>query len=238
VSGWEYAIVFAVMVLGATIQGSIGFGLNIMVAPIVIQFDASLVPGSLLVAALVMTLLVALRDRRDVNLRRAGWALVGRFPGVILGVLAVSSVGRWGLSLIMALVVLGAVAASVSGVHVPLNRATSISGGAVSGFSGTATTVGGPPIALALQDLPGPELRSTLATFLGFGVLMSLAMLGVVGEFGVGDIGTSLVLLPPIFIGFFLSFPLAPILDRGYTRPAVLTVSTVSASVLLIRLLF
>ena len=99
-SGWEYAIVFAVMVLGATIQGSIGFGLNIMVAPIVIQFDASLIPGSLLIAGLVMTLLVALRDRRDVNLRRAGWALVGRFPGVILGVLAVSSVGRWGLSLI------------------------------------------------------------------------------------------------------------------------------------------
>jgi len=235
-SGWEYAIVFVVMVMGATIQGSLGFGLNIMAAPTVIQFDDSLVPGGLLVGGLTMTVLVALRDRRDLNFGTAWWALLGRFPGVILGVMAVASVGRWGLSLIMGVVVLGAVLLSASGLHIPLRRPTTIAGGAVSGFSGTATSIGGPPIALVLQDLPGPVLRSTLATFLGFGVLMSLVLLSAVGEFGFGDFEASLILLPPILIGFFLSFPLAPVLDRGYTRPAVLIVSAVSATVLLIRL--
>lgn len=236
-SGWEYAIVFGVMVVGATIQGSLGFGLNIMAAPTVTQFDDSLVPGALLVSALTMTLLVALRDRRDLSFGTAGWALLGRFPGVVLGAAAVASVGRWGLSLTMALVVLAAVALSASGMHIPLRRSTSIAGGAVSGFSGTATTVGGPPIALALQDLPGPVLRSTIATFLGFGVLMSLVMLSIFGEFDVDDFEASLALLPPVLIGFFLSFPLAPVLDRGYTRPAVLIISAISATVLLIRLL-
>ena len=236
VTGWEYALVFAVIVVGATVQGSLGFGMNIMAAPTVIQFDDSLVPGGLLVGGLTMTVLVALRDRRDLNLRTAGWALVGRLPGVVIGVMAVASVGRWGLSLIMGLVVLGAVILSASGMHIPLRRSTSIAGGAVSGFSGTATSIGGPPIALALQDLPGPVMRSTIATFLGFGVLMSLTLLAAVGEFTFSDFEASLVLLPPLVIGFFLSFPLAPVLDRGYTRAAVLTVSAISATVLLVRL--
>lgn len=226
---------FAVMVVGATIQGAVGFGLNIMAAPIVIQFDESLVPGGLLVGGLTMALLVGLRDRSHVNLGAAGWALIGRFPGVLVAAVAVASVGRWGLSLIMAIVVLGAVAISVSGLHIPLRKSTSVVGGAVSGFSGTATSIGGPPIALALQDLPGPVLRSTLATFLGFGVVMSLSVLAVVGEFDFADFEASFILLPPVLVGFFLSFPLAPVLDRGYTRPAVLTISTVSATVLLIR---
>lgn len=236
VSGWEYAIVFVVMVMGATIQGSLGFGLNIMAAPTVIQFDESLVPGGLLVAGFTMAVLVGVRDRNDLNIGTAGWALLGRFPGVLVGVIAVASLSRWGLSLIMALVVLAAVALSASGMHVPLRRSTSIAGGAVSGFSGTTTSIGGPPIALALQDLPGAVLRSTLATFLGIGVVMSLTMLWLFGEFDLDRLEDSMVLLPPLLVGFLLSFPLAPLLDRGYTRPAVLAVSAVSATVLLIRL--
>lgn len=234
-SGWEYALVFGVMVLGATIQGAVGFGMNIMAAPIVIQFDDTLVPAGLLVAGLTMAVLVALRDRSHVDANTVGWALLGRFPGVLVAAVAVASIGRWGLSLIMALVVLGAVAISASGLHIPLRRSTSVVGGAVSGFSGTATSIGGPPIALALQDLPGPVLRGTLAAFLGLGVLMSLGVLSVVGEFGVGRFENALVLLPPVLVGFFLSFPLRPILDAGYTRPAVLTISAISATVLLIR---
>lgn len=231
----EVVVVVAVVALGATLQGTVGFGMNVLAAPVVVQIEPDLVPGPLLLAALGLTSMAALRERTTLDLRGAGWIVAGRVPGSVLGAVAVAILSTRGLSLALAVVVLGAVVASASGVSVPQTRTTMASAGVVAGFSSTTTAVGGPPIALVLQSRPGPELRSTLGAIFGVGVVMSIATLALTGEFGTRDLELGAVVAPAAVAGFAVSGPLRPHVDRGRTRTAVLAVSAGAAVVLLVR---
>jgi hypothetical protein len=62
-----------------------------------------------------------------------------------------------------------------------------------------------------------------------------LVFLTAVGQFGLHETVLALWLVPGYVLGYLLATPLARILDRGYSRLAVLTLSTVSAVALLVR---
>ncbi|MDH3682852.1 MAG: hypothetical protein OEV40_23205 [Acidimicrobiia bacterium] len=128
-------------------------------------------------------------------------------------------------------------AISVAGVSVRRTDPTMLAAGFVSGLTGTATSVGGPPMALVLQRSTGPELRSAMAAFMAFGSVISLGFLVVFGEFGGRELGITTVLFPAAVSGFLVSSRTNEVLDRGYTRPAVLIVASVSAIAILIRAL-
>jgi hypothetical protein len=90
---------------------------------------------------------------------------------------------------------------------------------------GTASSIGGPPMALVYQHGPGDRLRATLGAYFVAGALMSLAALAVVGRFGVTEARLGAALVPGIVLGFAASSRLKALVDRGYTRPAVLSVA-------------
>ena len=226
-----------VMAAGAAVQGSVGFGMNVLAAPILIQIDTDLVPGPLLAAALVMSLLVARRDRAGINRSALLWAVCGRVPGAALGTLLLLALSPWGLSVLVASVILVGTALSTSGIRLPRSRSFIAAGGLVSGVAGTATGVGGPPLALTLQHLPPRELRGTMSVYFLLGASISLCFLAVAGEFGIRHLISVALLVPGQLVGFFLSGPLAKVLDRGYARPALLTISVAAAVSLLIKAL-
>ena len=59
--------------------------------------------------------------------------------------------------------------------------------GATSGVLGTATSIGGPPMALVWQNSSGPKLRGTMSGFFLVGSVLSIAVLAITG--GVGRTG-------------------------------------------------
>jgi uncharacterized membrane protein YfcA len=220
---------------GACLQGTIGFGLGLLATPIVALVDPAMVPGPLIMVAGLLTLLVLRRDRDHVDLRGVGWALAGRVPGTVLGALAVAALPERPLLVTLGLLILAAVAMSVAGRVVARSAKTLLLAGAVSGVMATAASIGGPPIALAYQDASGPLLRGTLSAFFLVGSVLSLASLAVFGEFGGQQLVISLLLVPFMLVGNALA-PLATRrLDPARTRAVVLTVSTLSAVLLLTR---
>ena len=102
---------------------------------------------------------------------------------------------------------------------------------------GTITSIGGPPLALVYQSARGPELRATLAGAFLLGSMLSLIALAVIGRFGAAELAHSVVLIPGIVLGVLVSRPLLHWLDRGITRPLVLSLSTASALAVLARAL-
>ena len=100
---------------------------------------------------------------------------------------------------------------------------------------GTSVAVGGPPIALVLNDASGPEFRSTLSVFFFIGTGFSVVALSVAGQFGIDDLILSFWLILSVVAGFILSGPLRRILDRRWLAPAVYVMSTVAAVALLVR---
>ena len=231
----ELVAALAVVAAGAAVQGAVGFGQSIVAAPLLLLIDERLVPGPLLVAALAITSLSVVREHRAIEMSGFGWAFAGRVPGVAVGAAAVAVLSSRGLGVLLAVVVLGAAAVSASGVHIRRTRFTNLGAGFASGFGATTTSIGGPPMALLYQEASGPSLRSTLAGFFLLGNLMSVSALVLAREFGWDDVGVGALFVPAVVVGFALSGRLTPILDRGYTRPAVLTVSVLGALGVLAR---
>ena len=78
--------------VGATVQASVGLGFGLLAAPDPGDRRHRLRPGAVLVAILPLTLSVSIGSFADIDHRRAGWAVLGRVPGVVLGTIVVATV--------------------------------------------------------------------------------------------------------------------------------------------------
>jgi uncharacterized membrane protein YfcA len=148
-------------VLGATLQGSLGFGINLVCVPIL----ALLVPKSLPVTAIVLGIPLSLGmvryERHAIDRSGVGWIIAGRIPGTAVGALIVAVVSTSAQQSIAGAIVLVLVLASVLMPSPILRPGSLAAAGLVSGVTGTAAGIGGPPLALLYQHHPGPTMRST-----------------------------------------------------------------------------
>jgi hypothetical protein len=140
-------------------------------------------------------------------------------------------------AIIVAIVVLTAVALSMTTWEARPTPRALLAAGAVSGVSGTATSVGGPPVALLYQRSAGPTVRSTMGLYFLIGNVTSVGALALAGEVGMRDVARALVLLPFLVVGFLLSGPMRRHVNGPRLRVAVLGLSAASAVVLLVRTL-
>ncbi|HSR14250.1 MAG TPA: sulfite exporter TauE/SafE family protein [Gemmatimonadales bacterium] len=232
---FQFGAASVIVAVGAALQGTIGFGLALVSAPLLLLVDPRLVPGPLLCASGLLTVLMARRDWASVQGEDLTWSIGGRVAGTVaaLAVLTVMSAGAVDL-LFGALILLG-VALSASGVHLRPAPRVLIAAGALSGFMGTLTSIGGPAIALVYQHEPGPRIRGTLSAFFVVGVVISVAGLAAIGRFGREELVLGATLLPGIVIGYLASHRTAGALDQGYIRPAVLVVSAAAAIAVILR---
>ncbi len=226
-----------VVATGATLQGSVGFGLGLFSVPILLLIEPRFVPGPLLFASIGLTILLTHRERRGVRVSDLKWSLSGRVLGIAVAAAALVAIPASRLAVLFGMLVLMAVGLSATGLHVPVRPGTLFGAGILSGFMGTTVSIGGPPIALLYQRQSGPQIRGTLSAFFVVGVTLSLIALHLVGRFGFEEFLLALGLLPGIGIGFLVSRRTAAALDVGYLRKAILLVSAVSAVVVLVKAL-
>ncbi|MEN3534157.1 sulfite exporter TauE/SafE family protein [Microbispora sp. ZYX-F-249] len=223
----------AAVFIGAVVQGGVGFGLGLVAAPLITLLDPSVMPGAVQVVNLAMPVFTLAREWRRTEWRGAGFALLGRLPGSAVGALVVVYVSTAALGVLVGVMVLVAVALTARAVSVPRNGATLTVAGFLSGITGTATGIGGPPIALVYQSARGPQIRATLATYFCLSAAQSLVILAALGRLPGRALAAGAALVPFVLLGFAVSGPLRRYLDGGRVRAAVLTVATVSACALL-----
>ena len=192
-------------------------------------------PGTILLVTSVLPVLTSLRELQDVDWRGLAYALAGRAPGIAVGVWVVATQPASVTAAIVGVVVLGAVALSMTTWHARPDPVPLVVAGMISGVSGTATSIGGPPVALLYQRSPGPQVRSTMGLFFLIGNVTSVSALALAGEVALRDVGRAAALLPFVLAGFLLSGPLRRHVDGPRLRVAVLGLSAASAVALLVR---
>ena len=222
-------MVVLVSAVGAFVQGSVGFGHNLIAAPVLALVDERFVPGPSIAAATVLTLLMAVRDRRDLHLGEIRIAMVGRVPATILAAATVALLPARPLAVLFAVLVLVAVGITAAKPRLRPTRNTLLAAGALSGYMGTATSIGGPPMAMLYANEEGPRMRGTLAGYFLVGSVVSIAALAVAGSFGLDEVWLTSITVPGVIVGFLVSASGARRLDAGHTRPAVLAVSALAA---------
>jgi uncharacterized membrane protein YfcA len=172
---------------------------------------------------------MAIGERAHVDWHGVGWLMVGRIPGTVVGATIVALVAASTLSVLAGASVLVAVALSVVSTTVVVTRPTTVAAGLASGIMGTATSIGGPPLALLYQHHEGPVLRSTLAVTIGIGTVISLAGQALAGAVHGWQLLLALSLLPGVGAGLALGRVVSRRLDERWLRPAVLGFATAAA---------
>jgi uncharacterized membrane protein YfcA len=231
-------LIFLITTCGALLQGSMGFGLGLVSAPLLIFIDPVFVPGPVLLAAFFLNLFICFRERQAIHVQGFYWAVMGRTVGTVLGALILVLIPKTGLSVLFGVLVLAAVIISLAGFQLAATSENVFGVAIASGIMGTITSIGGPPMALVYQRHKGPTIRGTLSGVFLIGTLVSLVALAAVGRFGVEEIEAAALILPGVFLGFFLSNLYIEILDRGFIRPLVLIASAVSGIIVILRSFF
>lgn len=223
------------VLVGACVQGASGIGFALFAAPLVALLDPELVPGPMLVLGGAISLLAALRERHHIDYRSAAIAFSGRVPGSLVAGLVIGLMPQSAFAMMFAFLTLAAIALSLWGPRIRATPFMLATAGLASGFMGTVTSVGTPPMGLVMQNMEPPRLRATIGLFLIGGSTVSLVVLGVVGRFGLIDLQRSFLLIPPMFLGFWLSSSIKQHIQPVMIRHIVLTVCALSALMLLLQ---
>lgn len=234
-SAVAFALLAAAVTAGALVQGAVGLGLGLVAAPVVTLVDSHLMPGVMLWLATAYPVLTLVHEGRHVDWPDLGWAFVGRVPGTVIGVAVVSFVSAGLLGLLVGVMVLVAVLLTWQVFALPRRRPVLAAAGLVSGVTGTATSIGGPPFALVYQHVTGPRLRATMAAYFVGGGALSLVGLAVAHQLDVRDARWALGLAPFLVLGFLLAGLVRRHVDAGRTRAAVLLVCGCSGLALIVR---
>ncbi len=224
----EWLLATLVLFAGTVVQGSIGFGVALIGAPILYWIDPGWVPGPMLVVGMALPLAMLIRERQSLDVVGIRWAIPGQLTGAALAAFVLARVDETHVSLIFGgLVLLAVVLSVVAGAPKPTGRRLLL-GGSLSGFMATATSIGGPPLALAYQGVSGARLRASMSAVFVVGAIGSLSGLAIIGRFGVDELLLGLSLLPGVAAGFWVSNYTARLLDRRWLRGAILSVSAVA----------
>ncbi|HKL77790.1 MAG TPA: sulfite exporter TauE/SafE family protein, partial [Gammaproteobacteria bacterium] len=111
----EWLLASLVLVGGAVVQGSVGFGVALLGAPLLFLVDPALVPAPMLIAGLTLPALILVRDRAGLEKAPVAWAVPGFMVGSVLAGGVVASLPEGGLALVFGSLVLLAVALSALG---------------------------------------------------------------------------------------------------------------------------
>lgn len=218
------SVVVAVVatVVGAAIQGSLGFGMNMVTVPFLALVLPKALPVTMIVLAVPLSIGMVRYERHALDRPGVKWILLGRIPGTIAGTAVVATVSTSILQAIAGGVVLVMVVASITVPALKVRRRSQLTAGMVSGLTGTSAGIGGPPLALLYQHHPGPTMRSTLAASFMFGTVLSLATLGVARQVHLDQLLLGAGLIPVVVAGSVAGRRFHDFLDRGWMRPAVL----------------
>lgn len=232
---FELAVCAVAVVAGGVVQGAIGFGLSLIAVPVIGLIDPGALPATMLILAIPFTATMAFRERSNIDVPGFWLIAIGRLPGTALAIWLLSVVTEAQLSIVIGIAVIIGVLFSVIAPEVPLGTTTRLVAGTISGLMGTAAAIGGPPLAIAYQRRPGPELRSTLAMSFVFGSAVSLTALWASGHVDMGHLVLAAWLLPGLGLGLYLATKLHRLLEKGWLRPTVLTFAAISGAIAILR---
>jgi uncharacterized protein len=239
VTAFDLQIIAAVVVifLGSFVQTSIGFGLAIVSAPLLFYLDHAYVPAPIIMAALANCLFTSWHFRAHLSLRGLRSAIVWRIPGSLVGTGLLLAISETALAILIAVVIAAGILTSYLRIAIPFTQRNLGIAGFLSGVMGTATSIGGPPMAIVMQGQPANVIRGNLAAFFIFSCITSLIMLMPTGYLGQRELLLAVPLIPASLLGSWLASRISGRVNDTVMRYACLLLCTASVIAMLMQYL-
>ena len=236
------ALFFSIIIVaaGATVMGTVGFGIVLVAAPVVLLYlepqQAVVVLNSLTAILMAMVLL---RTWRHLELRASVGLVLGGMVATPIGVLALNAASPGVLRVTIAGVIIFLGLFSLTSFQLPFaqRRTAGPIFGFLTSLSVTTIGIGGPigAIYVIAQRWKAETVRAVLALFFLVSDTMAFALYaasGLVGRDTLANIG---VMIPGLLIGFGLAAVLVTRINDRIFRYAVVAVIVVAGGVMLTR---
>ncbi|HGO5291388.1 TPA: sulfite exporter TauE/SafE family protein [Photobacterium damselae] len=225
----------AIFTLGCFVQSSIGFGMGVLVGPFILVLEPQLMPSAVIFLGMSMSLIVWYQYRAYFEPKMLFSAFIGRLPGTVLAAYILMIVTADQLAIMLGVTVLIAVVLSLGKWKLSPTPVNMLIAGFVSGVMGTATGIGGPPLAILLQNEEPEKIRANLAAFFAITGVISLIALHLSGNFSYQDFHNSVLLLPAPIMATLLAYQVRHKIKKRLVHNSVLVLCSVSAFVSLSR---
>lgn len=226
------------LVAGACLQGVAGYGIGTLSAPLLFLISPAFLPGVMILNAVLINIFMLVRNRSGISFRPVRYAIGGSILGIALASATLTALTPQGFELIFGAIILFAVILSVIGVKPGLSDSNSMIAGGVSGYMGTITAVGGPPMALIYQKETGPRVRGNLSAFFVFSSLAAVVALVQAGYIGARELKLVAMTFPGVIFGFWISKFLIYRLPYEALRPIILAIAGLAGLSALARGIF
>lgn len=205
----SWIFVCCTVLFASFIRGLTGFGLALILAPILLLI---LNPVSVVVInvflALLSNVLVLLRSSARINFRRVIPMALSSLLGIPLGVWIIIVIAPTILKIFVGAIIIGFAVPTAIGSHKTFvrEREASCIAGFFSGIFSSSTSLGGPPIVIFMhnQNWPKEIIHPSLAAYFMFLGCCSLGALSLAGQVNAEMITTAASLAPATLVGIIL----------------------------------
>ncbi|MCL2780220.1 MAG: sulfite exporter TauE/SafE family protein [Actinomycetia bacterium] len=226
----------AAAAVGGVIQGTAGYGVGLLLLPILAIIASSHLPQVILILGLPAVVWLAVKERGNVDSVTVGWLLLGRLAGTAGGVALLVVLAPHLLEVLFGVGTLAAVAAVPLGrLDFAVTRIQKLAAGTVSGLMGTTTGVGGPPVALLFVRRSGAEIRGTVSAVQAVGAAVSLGAVALTGRITVEDLALAGLLFAPMCVGLWLSRILVRRINATVVRAITLAAAGMSGAFIIVQ---
>lgn len=219
---------------GAAVQATTGIGFALIAAPLLILLDYSLAPVPVIFLTLLLASLMSIKDRRHIDFTGIKYALAGYVPGTTAAGLLIRALPPESLQLVFAATIIVAAAVTAASPRIRPQPVSNVTAGAAAGLMGTISAIGGPPMGLLYQHEEGRTVRGTLGGMAIAGSAISIGTHAIVGSVGVQDLMAVALMSPGVVAGFLTARYLSAVLAGSHLRPAIIVLSILSATHVLI----
>jgi len=193
-----------VLAFGSWVQTTIGFGLAVVAAPFLVWLAPGWVPVVLTITALLLSAINTWNQRQDLHVTSMIIPMFTRIPGTIVGVWFLSMMTTETLQTFVSITVIMAVVVSLMKSRFEASALNLGIAGAVSGFTGSTTAIGGPPMAVIMQHGKPESVRANLSLYFTYSCILSLVGYSWIGLLNQEIILLSLSFTPFMLLGFYI----------------------------------
>jgi hypothetical protein len=192
------------IVIGAITQSAVGIGFGIPACFLII-LEPTMVPSCIVLMGTFLAFSNAFLSFKDIIKDDLIYSFSGRVVGTFISVPLISlTIGTKSYLIIFGLLLLITVFLSAKKWSIAATKKNVTIAGLCSGFMGTLTGVGGPPMAIVYQNSDAKNVVATLNMFFGIGALFSVLVLTYIDLINFREIMRCLLLAPGIIAGIIL----------------------------------
>ncbi len=237
-TGLELLIALLAVAVGATIMGTVSFGMGLVVAPVLLLFlapKAAIVTVNAIIP--ILLLFVLLSTWRHLQLRRLTGMAVGGVLAVPLGVLVLESANPTVLRITIGVAILFLGVLNLLNIKLPManRRGSGLLVGFLTALSITTISIGGPLAAsyVIAQEWQREQMRAALAFYFICTYVVAFALYFAIGLVERDTLINIALLLPSLAVGFGLGALLARRMNESVFRYAAIGVIITGSLVLL-----